>query len=191
MLDTKFFASLEKNQKQYQDKRHQLIKNSADILRKSKQTIFAVHQDNLKKAQTLLKETEEILKNLTTAEFQKNTRLRHEGSFRAALEEFIEAKLFFDYIFLKKFTPFEIIEPEFDEWLGGICDFTGEIVRKSILAVTQGKTDLVSEYTQIVSLIIENLIKLDITGKTRIKFDDAKRNLKRLEEILYDLKIRK
>jgi hypothetical protein len=38
--------------------------------------------------------------------------------------------------------------------------------------------------------VVENLLRLDLTGYLRQKFDQAKKNLRQLEQILYDLRLR-
>ncbi|MEK7158149.1 MAG: hypothetical protein AAB733_01055, partial [Patescibacteria group bacterium] len=59
-----------------------------------------------------------------------------------------------------------------------------------VLAVTKGRHTEVHKYYASVETIMGELVKMDLTGKLRQKFDDAKRNLKRMEEMLYDLAIK-
>jgi len=79
----------------------------------------------------------------------------------------------------------------YDDYLGAICDLTGEIVRKMILLVTNGEDEKAKKLKEFITEIINELIKFDLTGYLRHKYDEAKRNLKKAEEILYDLKIKK
>jgi hypothetical protein len=65
------------------------------------------------------------------------------------------------------------------------------MVRYGVRQVTLGNADVVSHIHETVSMIIEFLLDLDLTGYVRTKFDQAKKNLSRLEEMSYDLAIRK
>lgn len=188
MKNTKFFTTLKNDHESYRSKRHELIKESSDILKESKRAIFSVHRDNIKEAEKHLASAEKHITNIHNKTL-KEPRLRFEGSFKASLEEYIEAYLLLKFIKTKKVDIPSIIEFEYDEYLGGICDFTGELVRKGVLRVTEGKTEDIQEFHQAGSEMIEQLIELDMVGKLRSKFDEAKRNLKRLEEILYDIKV--
>ena len=187
MINNDLFNGLFKRYVSFGSLRHQIIKDSSDILRMSKQSIFALHRGELDKAGEMFDTIEKSI-----ADFMKNRKEGvWEGSFRAALEEYLEAKLF--YLYLKKekldFVP-EVPAEFYEEYLGGICDFTGELVRRSVLMVSKGKCDEINDIHDLVENIIENLAKFDLVGKLRVKYDDVKRNLKRIEEILYDVKIR-
>ena len=189
MTNLKFLQKFYKKHSDYRSKRHELIKQSADILRQSKQAIFALHRHNNKDAEKAIQSAEKAIESLQQS-FQKEPQLREEGSFHAAIEEYIEAKLFFDYLTTKKIKPISVIQPSFDEYFGGLCDFTGELVRQAVLSATSGDYESIQAHSKTTSDIIELLITFDLSGKIRNKFDQAKRNLKRLEEICYDIQIR-
>ena len=72
---------------------------------------------------------------------------------------------------------------DFSIMVPGICDLTGEILRKAVMSVTKGEKDKVVDHKNAVEEIVGELMKFDLTGKMRHKFDEAKRNLKRLEEV--------
>lgn len=188
MIPTSFFKTLKDDHDAYRSKRHELIKESSDILKEAKRTIFSVHRDNLDEAARHLAEAEKHIAHIET-EVKNEPNLRHEGAYKAALEEYIEAYLLLTFLKEKKIHIPDILEFHYEEYLGGLCDFTGELVRKAVLSVTQGKTKEITLFHDAGSGIIEQLIELDMTGSLRSKFDDAKRNLKRLEEILYDIKV--
>lgn len=188
MLDHKHFTQLQEQHDSYRQKRHQLIKDSADILKESKRAIFAIHRDNHDEASSAIKEAEKKIKDIQQ-QIQIEPRLRYEGSFSAALEEYVEAYALRSFVTTGTITLPTSIPLEYDEVLGGITDVTGEIVRKAVLLATEGKFDTIRSYHETVRTIIGELILLDMTGKLRNKYDQAKRNLKRLEEILYDISI--
>ena len=75
-------------------------------------------------------------------------------------------------------------------YLAGLSDTTGEIVRYAVRAVTQGDERQVKKAYKTVAMVIEYLIDMDLTGYQRTKFDQAKKNLRKLEQMQYDLAIR-
>lgn len=191
MLNKKLFEQLLKDYINYSAKRHQIIKDSSDALRLSKQAIFTLHRDDIKTTEKLIVEIESILKNIK-ANFERDPSLRYEGSFRAALEEYAEAKFFYNVLVGKKIDFLAEEELDYESYLSGICDLTGELVRKAVNQATKGKFGGVKKYRDVTEEIIGELIKFNMNnGHLRSKYDDAKRNLRRLEEILYDVKIRR
>jgi len=190
MLNKKLFEKLLKDYINYSSKRHQIIKDSSDALRLSKQAIFSMHRDDMKIAGKLIEDVENIFANFQTY-FKRDSALRREGAFRAALEEYAEAKFFYNVLVGKKVDFLDEKELNYEGYLCAICDLTGELVRKAVNMATKRKFKEVEKYRDIVEEIIGELIKLNMNnGHLRSKFDDAKRNLRRLEEMLYDIKIK-
>ena len=72
----------------------------------------------------------------------------------------------------------------------GICDLTGELVRRAVNQVVQGNTGEAEKIKQAINEIMAELVEFDMTGYLRTKYDQAKRNLKKIEHIIYELKIR-
>jgi predicted translin family RNA/ssDNA-binding protein len=170
--------------------RREVIAASNEALSLSKRAIFALHRDDRNASKALLKEADALFAKSESL-FKRVDSLRFEGSHRAALEEYAEALLFEQYILTGKIGA--IHERAMDPlvYLSGLSDTTGEIVRYTMRNITHGKTDRVVHARDTVEMIIEFMLDLDATGYLRTKFDQAKGNLKRLDEMLYDLSIRK
>jgi len=64
------------------------------------------------------------------------------------------------------------------------------MVRYATRQVTLGHRVVVAQVYEVVSMVIEFMLDLDLTGYNRNKFDQAKKNLSRLEQMTYDLAIR-
>jgi len=189
MIKKTFLAKI-KNDLQTQQKERNLIFGEArKILQSSKTAIFALHAGDIKKAEASLKDAEEILKKLNQA-YSKDNRLRFEGSYRAAMEEYVEAKTFSQALAGKTLDelPIKTIGPE--EYINGLADLTGELVRQAVLQATKGNYKVLDKYQKFTEDIVGYLLTLYLTGQSRQKFDDAKRNLKRLEQIIYEVSIR-
>ena len=167
-----------------------LVNQQSNVaLHKSKQAIFSLQRDQISEAEKSLEEVEKIFIKLQGS-LTKSPQLLYAGAYKAALEEYAEAKLFWQAIKLGQLKEISEIKLGFESYLGGICDLTGELVRKIVLLATEDKVEKARELKELITQVVGELIKLDLTGYLRTKYDDAKRNLKKAEEILYDLKIR-
>jgi len=190
MINKELFKKIKKDLEAYNQERELIIRQSRQILQNSKKAIFAGHQNDLKKAEFHLKEAERVLGGLAK-DYKTGNRLKFEGSYKDALEEYVEAKTFIAILNKKLIGEIanKSIGPE--EYLGGLADLTGELVRQAVLLVTKGQFKEIERFKKVTEEIIEFMLDLYLTGYLRQKFDDAKRNLQRMEQILYDLKIKK
>lgn len=190
MLNKKFFRELLQSYTNYNAKRHEIIKLSSDALRLSKQAIFSLHRDDFKAAEGFIEDAERIFKNLEKG-LAKSRDLMSEGAHLAALEEYVEAKLFYNVLNDKKIDYIKGIKISYDEYLSGISDLTGEMTRKALAYATKGDVKKVEWLKEGVSDVVGELIQFNLVGKLRLKYEEVKRNLKKLEEILYDVKTRR
>lgn len=189
MLSPQFFAKLQRDHRQYVKQRREIINITSEILACAKQAIFALHRDEIKQAESSLTEAEKLLKSLQKY-FIHDASLANGGAYKAALEEYVEAKLFWQTLKFGKISPIAKIELSFEDYLAGICDLTGELLRKIVLLATAGNYKQAKELKELISDIMTELAKCDLTGYLRGKYDAAERNLKRAEEILYEITIR-
>ena len=189
MLNQKLFDQLKKDYDFYDQERRKLIGLSNDALMKAKQAIFAFHRDDMNGGNTLLADVEAIFSELEK-KFKKEEELRYEGSYRAALEEYVEAKFFGGFLEGKKIDFIKGVQIDADSYLAGLSDFTGELLRKAVLAATDKKFKKVEELASGIREVIGELLKFNLTSYLRTKYDQAKHNLRRVEEILYDVKMR-
>jgi predicted translin family RNA/ssDNA-binding protein len=189
MLNPKLFQQLKKEFDFYGEERRQLIAASNDALMKAKQAIFAFHRDDFNCGNVLLAEVESIFRALEN-KFSKQVELRYEGSYRTALEEYVEAKFFGRVLVGEKIDFIREVLVDTDSCLAGLCDLTGELTRKAILFATERKFREVERMARAVRQVMAELIKLNLTGYLRTKYDQAKQSLRRVEEVLYEVKIR-
>jgi len=162
---------------------------SAEILSGSKRAIFAFHRDDKKKAAEELA----VVSGKLEAGWKlvKNeTRIAQEGMWRAAQEEFAEADLLSQYIHTGKINAVAGVAEDPDVFIGAVSDLTGELTRRAVLLATEGKTKAVHEIFDDVRGVVGFLLSMDLTGTLRTKVDQAKSNLRKLEEIRYDLSMR-
>lgn len=189
MLNQKFFQKLLEDYQSYYRLREEALKVCRVVLRSSKQAIFSLHRDNIKEAKKNLDGAENLLLNLEEM-FKKQNELKYEGFFNEAAEEFVEAKMFYEFLISGQVDFKSKIKLTAEQYLGGVCDLTGEILRKTVQTAASGELKKIPLYQKAIDEILGELIKFDLVGKLRSKYDEAKRNLKRAEEILYEIKIR-
>lgn len=191
MINKKLFDHLKDKHENFIKNRRMLIKETSDILSASKQAIFAYHRSDKKEAERLIKEAEKGLKSIDDRFVSKNPSLLQEGSLKAAQEEFMEAKFFGLVLDNKKLDLVKGIEIHFESYFGGLCDLTGELVRKSVNLVSAGKMKDVQRFRKITEEVIKELIKFNLVGQLRTKYDQARNNLRKMEDIAYDIKIKR
>jgi len=189
MLNKKFINKLKKDYEKQNDERRQIISLSNVILHDSKRIIFSLHREDIKEAEKKFKEVEDILKKLVK-QFGF-TRISEEGSYKACVEEYVEAKTLYLVMSGKKIDKFPDIKLNFDSYLGGICDLTGELVRRATNEAAKGNTDEVEKIKKIIGDIMRELVEFNMTGYLRTKYDQARGNLRKIEQISYDISIRK
>jgi len=189
MINKKFIKELKKEHDAHGSERRQIISLSNIVLHDSKRVIFALHRGDVKKAGESLKEIEKILISL-----EKKfgyARLAQEGSYKAGVEEYVEAKMFFKTVGGEKVDAIKGITINAESYLGGICDLTGELVRQAVNQAAAGKFKEVAKIKGFVDGIMAELVEFDIAGYLRTKYDQARGNLRKIEQINYEINLRK
>ncbi|MEA3398704.1 MAG: hypothetical protein U9R06_03100 [Patescibacteria group bacterium] len=189
MISKKFIQKLKKEYDENNSERRQIISLANIVLHDSKRVIFSLHRGDNKKAEENLTNIESILAKLEKKFGAK--RINEEGSYRAAVEEYVEAKTFYLVLEGIKIDIFKNIKLKYDSYLGGLCDLTGELVRRAINQAANGNLDEVLRVKQIINDIMTELVEFDMVGYLRTKYDQAKGNLRKIEQINYEIKLRK
>jgi translin len=189
MLDKNFFQELKRAYSQKEQEREDIIKYSNKVLHKSKRAIFSLHRKEVAQAEEKLKEIEESINDLQDK--FGFVRVNEEGSYKAALEEYVEAKFFFRLLQGQEISEIKEVKIKFDSYLAGMCDIPGELTRLAANEAAAGHQDKVTEYKEIVDQMISELSEFDMTGYLRTKFDQAQSALRKIEQINYEVKIRK
>lgn len=170
--------------------RRQIINQANTALSTAKRAIFALHREDQSTAEKLLAEVKGILVSCEKS-FADWPELQYEGAYLAALEEYAEALLFLGYVRDKAIGEIDERCMRPHTYLAGLSDTTGEIVRFAIRQATAGKYESVEQAVKTVEEVIAYLYELDLTGYLRTKFDQAKKNLRHLEQMRYEINLRK
>jgi predicted translin family RNA/ssDNA-binding protein len=189
MLDIRFLHSLAKHYASAGQGRRQLneIANLAQHL--AKQAIFTAQRGDLAAAEAQLASAEAQLKQGLSV-CRRVEELNTLGSWRAALEEYTEAKLFVVYLTTGRVGKLSHPAITVEIYLGGLSDFVGELVRYAVKLATARKIVEVERLVELATLIVAAMSAMNLTGYLRSKFDQSKQHLRKLEDIRYDLSLR-
>ncbi len=188
MVSKTSFKKLADEYSSYAVLRRKVFSASDELLAKSKQAIFAMHRDDLPAAEKLLAE---VLagKAALAPIFKKHPGLTEEGPFRAAVEEYAEAAQFLAFLNGKPLASLPGFDA--DTVLGGLSDTIGEIARKTVSWATQGDFKKIDRALDTAREVVALLLGLNLTGYLRTKLDQAKQALRRIEDVAYDVSMRR
>jgi len=188
MIDKKLLAKLKKSYQANELDRRQINAASNNILFEAKNIIFAIQRNDLILAAQKLTALETSLKKIEKS--FGSARLQKEGSYRAATEEYFEGRSLYDVIKDHRVNPVKAITLTHDDYLGGICDMIGELVRYATNQAASGQFDEAIKIKKLATDIMSQLADFDMTGYLRTKYDQARSHLRKLEQIAYEIKMR-
>jgi predicted translin family RNA/ssDNA-binding protein len=188
------FVSMQKAYEEDDKLREQIIILSRDIVKPAKQAIYNTHRGDFNHAKEQLDHAKEQI--IKAKELLLESSFHDIGSFRAGLEEYIEAQLFYQFVITKKIAlssecnlPFELPA---EVYISAIADFTGELIRHAI------KQSIKNDICEVLFIqeTIEQLFGLTQgfnvrSGDLRRKIDSVKYNLSKIEQIVYDIHMKK
>jgi predicted translin family RNA/ssDNA-binding protein len=189
MLDKKYLQKLRQDLLAYAEKRREVIKECGDAQHLAKRAIFALQRDDKAEAQKSLTEAQRILSNLNK-KHQKVEGIFDEGSYKASLEEYVEAVLFNQFLQAKSFNEIKGLKIDSDVYIGGLADVPGELLRYAIKSATEKKFDMVRKCFAAAEEIIGEMVDMNLTGYNRQKFDQAKQALHKLQQVVYEVSLR-
>ena len=183
--------------------RETLIKKCRDSQKGAKQAIFALHRGDKARAQNLLQQCKSAIQKDLFPIVQEEPPLRS-GSFANVLEEYVEARLFATWLYgndennesnssspagiLLQPHEFDEIALEPEEYLGGLCDLTGEVGRHAVQRGTVRDVQAVQLCLQTNAAIHTNLQGLDVRSMSK-KMDMVGRSVEKIERMLYELSL--
>lgn len=188
LLQKKYITSLKKHTLSYANRRRDIIKQSDDALHQAKRAIFAMHRDNMKEAAQKIGQVEKKFKALQK-KYKGDKRALTEGAYRAGLEEYVEAKLFYQFLSTGKIGEIKGMGITPESYIAGLCDVPGELYRYAIKAATEKDIATVKRCAAMAQTIVGALIEFNLTKYLRTKFDQAKSAVQKLERVVYELSL--
>jgi|SRR3989344_1297070 len=186
MLKQKEFESIKKEIDSYNEEREKIIQKAHKIIQTSKKIIYSLIKGDTQESQ--IKEIKAQVKDL------KKTKgaLEFPSIYKVALQEYVEAIAFYIFIKEKRLITLKETEVGIEEYLLGICDLTGELIRKAVKSVIDENYKEVYLIQEFIDLIYRQFLNFNFAnGELRKKSDSIKWNLNKIENIIYELKLRK
>jgi predicted translin family RNA/ssDNA-binding protein len=189
MIDKKIFTKLRKELEQKDVLRENLIINSRPIMKESKQAIYALHKNSVSEARKSVDSAKKALSVLN--EIVKKNPTLDVGAYNAAVQEYCEAATYYYFVKEDRLIGNDELSIDGENYLLGICDLTGELARRAVFSVVNEDYNEVKKIQDFVGVIHDEFLEFELrNGEIRRKSDSIKWNLKKIEEIMYDLKIR-
>jgi len=184
--DNDEFADLKKELEASDKKREDVIAKSREVVKQSKTAIYALQRGDMKTAASVLAEMKKGIAVLSP--FSDDSALA--GTIKPAIQEYVEAACFNEFVNSGKMLPRKAIGVSPEHYIAGLCDLSGEIVRKAINTAINDDTATVVNAKKFVETLYYGLLQLDLrNGELRKKFDGIKYDLKKMEDILLSLKM--
>jgi len=188
MIDEKDFKQMKKELTEFDNQREELIKKSRDILKDSKQAIYMVHRNELSKAESLLKKVEKEMA-VIKKQIKGSPKLDFLGAYSVATQEYVEARCYLGFVKNKKIPTCTSLCVQVEDYLLGLCDLTGELGRRAVASVIRKDFSEVYKIRELVDQIYGLFLQLNLrNSELRKKSDAIKWNLKKIEDIIYDIK---
>lgn len=188
--------------------RENLIKKCRDGQKNAKQAIYALHRGDSEKAKKLIDQCETLTQEELVPILEEEPQLRY-GSFSNMLEEYAEAKLFYAWLFgdttqvpstIPEVPParmlqredFEPIKMEPEEYLGGICDLTGEVGRFAVQQATLRDREgvlICLQTNKSIQTALQMMTKFPNPKNIGKKLDQLNNSVEKIERILYEMSL--
>jgi translin len=191
MLNKQDFKDMRNDYDEFDQKREKLIKDSRDLLKLSKQIIYAIHRHDMKPAETAVAKIKKALAALQSL-VKGNPQLEAVGAYKVAVGEYAEALLYYHFIKDNQIPTRAQLKIDAESYLLGLCDLTGELVRKAVFLAGKGKYSDVMKIKECVDEIYGEIIQFNLrNSELRKKADSIKYDLKKLEDLVLQIKLKR
>ncbi|MBI2541477.1 hypothetical protein HYV80_02100 [Candidatus Woesearchaeota archaeon] len=186
MLNKNEFDKIREEMHRLDLQREDVIQTSRDVIHISKQIIYAAQRNEMETAASSIKAIKGKIKKLKKFRIPNDTNIN-----AVAFQEYVEAISFYEFVKNKKIPTRQSLGVPAEDYLSGLCDLTGELVRKAVYDVIHKKFDEAERIKELVHDIYGEFLKLHLrNGELRKKSDSIKWNLKKLEEVMYDISMK-
>ena len=190
MINKNDFRQIRKQYDTEDALREKIIKSSRDILKASKHAIYSVHRGNLSEADSLLKKAKTAMSGMNKL-VTKTQSLESVGAYNDAASEFCEAVCFYNYVKDGRIPVSSQVGASNENYLLGLCDSTGELARRVVMLATQNRHSEIIRIKDLVEELYGEFLKFNFrNSELRKKSDSIKWNLKKIEEVVYDLSLK-
>lgn len=186
LLDVEAIDAIRQRMEAYDKLREEVIKQSRDVQKLSKQAIFAVHRGNLKDCRIKLDQAMAVAVKILVIVNEHPT-LR-QGAFGNSLEEWAEGAMTLEWAERQVVMSMEDMKVvNYQEYIGALSDFSGEIGRMAVASAAKRDVESVRRVLQVDVAIAGALMLVNTSGRYTQKTNAVLTNLKKVEDIVYDL----
>jgi len=177
---------IKKEIEQSDNTRERVIQLSRDIISTSKLIIYAVHRRDMKKAESKLKDIKSQIVKLNKINGSYDVNIND-----VAVQEYVEAAAYLHFVKTRSLITKKQLGVGSANYLMGVCDLTGELGRRAVDQTIHKNFDDVLAIKELVTLIYGQFLELNLrNGELRKKSDAIKWNLKKIEDVVYDAKMK-
>jgi len=174
--------------------REEVIRLSREMIKESKQIIYALHRTSNQKNKTNKNEINKLLNDIESKKRQllKIIKVLNPDTniSSTAFQEYGEAVCFNDFMNRKKIKTASQLGITSNEYIAALCDLTGELGRYCVIKSIRKDIKEVERAKSLIEDIMGLILEFDFrNGELRKKADAVKWNLKKAEEVLFDLSI--
>jgi len=183
------FEAIRRRMELFDEQREKVIKRCRDVQKAAKQAIFALHRNDSARADRLLESacqaTNELLPTII------ETPALRSGSFSSAMEEYAEACLLKEWLLNRRLASRKDLGfVNSEEYVGALCDLTGEIGRYAVMRATHRDVKAVEQCLETDLAVLTTIIQLPLPFKLFKKLEPLKMAVTKLEMVLYELSLR-
>lgn len=190
-VDKKEFNNMKLELQAYDKKREELIKQSRVVLKQAKLLIYSIHRNDSKQVSAFLTKLRKDKSSMDRI-IKANPQLVREGSYSAACQEYVEAVALLEFEKCVVLSSAKKLNVSTSDYLMGLADLTGELGRLAVACAIKGNYEKVEYIRQNVEELWGEMLKFDFRNSAlRRKFDSIKYNLRKIEDINYDIKVKK
>ena len=167
--------------------REELISRSRNVIRISKKVIYSVHRSDLRAAKSELlamRKAKSALMGPGAGKVEPNI-------INVALMEYAEALIFYQYAVSGSIPGRKSLGVDNESYLLGLIDAVGEITRRAVNSALKEEYSVVPTSREFVAQVYHELMQFDFrNSELRRKFDGIKWELKKLEDLSIELKLK-
>ncbi len=191
MINGKDFVQLRKKIDDFDKKRNQLIIDSRKIIKLSKLVIYSLHRGDMTSSLKFKKEM-----NTAYVAFKKKAgndgRLVYAGFFKMVEQEYVEALAFYYVVTENRIPTHSELKVDAEHYLLGLFDLSGELVRKAVNSAINKDFKTVSFIRELMNGLYGEYLKFDFSnGELRRKFDSVKYSVQKVEDLAFQISVKK
>jgi len=156
----KIINKIEKNIDDKDRIREQALRYSRDIIIGCRKAIQYIHQNLMEDAESNIKKVSAKLMELYYLT-EGYPELYHAGFVENAAQELVEAHCLYNIMQNKDLPDPDKLQTTYSSYLRGLCDVVGELRRKTLDCILDGKADEANNYLKLMDEIYDSIMKFD------------------------------